>query len=121
MPFGDYTTPKAPTIPTFLQYLKTASPKGVEEKTKFAVEIIWLPGKFDNVTLQTHAFRYIATPNNPLYKDVQEYVSSLVESMPRLEIVIVSFEEKAIRILENAKKPIRWDPLGSNALKAIES
>lgn len=124
--FGTYDTPKMPVIPTFLQYLKTANRKGVENKTKFPVEIIWLPGKFDNVTLQTHAFRYVASPNNPLYGDIIDYADECWTEeatkpgtkYPRLEIVILDFDAKTIAVTENDKKLIVWEPLGANALKA---
>lgn len=123
--FGSYETPKMPTIPTFLQYLKTAHRKGIENKTRFPVEIIWLPGKFDNVTLQTHAFRYIATPDNALYKDVLEYANEIEgldkqapNNVPRLEIVITDFDKKVIDLVENTKVLIVWEAMGGNALKA---
>lgn len=123
--FGSYQTPKMPTIPTFLQYLKTAPRKGIENKTKYPVEIIWLPGKFDNVTLQTHAFRYIASPDNALYKDILEYSEEfwdvekqLLNKTPSLEIIIVNFDTRTIDLVENAKTLIVWEALGDNALKA---
>lgn len=119
MPFGKYATPKPPKAPTFLQYVKTANRKGVEGKTKFPVEVIWLPGMFDNVTLQTHAFRYVAEPNNPLYQDAIDYIDSLNDSAsPELQILIVDFDKKEIEIVENPKHEVIWTPLGSNAYKA---
>jgi hypothetical protein len=117
MPFGSYETPKPPTVPTFLQYVKTVSKKGIEGKTRFNVEIIWLPGKFDNVTLQTHAFRYVAEPNNQLYQDVIDYVDNLERQTSRLQIVITSFDKKTIEVTENPKDEIIWVPLGNNAFK----
>lgn len=123
--FGSYETPKMPKIPTFLQYLKTASKKAVEKKTKFSVELIWLPGKFDNVTLQTHAFRYIASPDNQLYKDLIDYAGEIqdldkqqLNKLPSLEIVITSFDAKTIDLLENEKVLVTWELMGENALKA---
>ena len=91
MPFGSYETPKPIALPTFLQYTKTCG-KGVQGKTKFGVEIIWLPGKFDNVTLQTHAFRYVCSSEHPLYDEVKRYIELVVVciSFKRLDRIIDS-------------------------------
>lgn len=118
MPFGTYDTPKPETKPTFNQFLKTVG-KGVEGKTKFQIEIIWLPGKFDNLTLQTHAFRYICNPDHPLYSELPQYVLQCVHtgSAPRLDIVIASVEERRISLFDNSKTIGEWEKLGSNAYK----
>lgn len=122
MPFGSYETPKPATVPTFLQYTKTCG-KGVQGKTKFGVEIIWLPGKFDNVTLQTHAFRYICDPDHPLYNEVKQYLNTVVagNSYKRLDIVIDSLENKTITVQESIKISGCWEELGSNAVKFKET
>lgn len=118
MPFGSYETPKPQQPPTFLQYIKTIG-KGVEGKTKFAIDIVWMPGKFDNVTLQTHAFRYACDPNHPLYAEVVQYFSLVVVGNlhPQLEIVIDSIEERRITVSESHRKRGEWEKLGSNAFK----
>jgi hypothetical protein len=122
MSFGTYETPKPPTTPTFLQYIKTIS-KGAEGKTKFAVEFIWLPGTFQNVTLQTHAFRYICDESHPLFSEIQQYFESEVprSNAPRLEIVISSIEDRTIEVSENNRKKGLWEKVGSNGLKFKES
>lgn len=122
MPFGSYETPKPVTVPTFLQYTKACG-KGVQGKTKFGVEIIWLPGKFDNVTLQTHAFRYICAENHPLYGEVKSYLSLVVVGSiyKRLDIVIDSIEEKTITVLESTRISGTWNSLGTNAFKFEET
>lgn len=118
MPFGKYETPKPTPTPTFLQYVKTIG-KGVEGKTKFQVDIVWFPGKFDNVTLQTHAFRYQCDPNHPLYTEMQEYIKNAVSTgvCPRLDIVVDSIEDRTIDLTENPKIKGTWEKLGSNAYK----
>jgi hypothetical protein len=121
MPFGKYETPKLPTIPTFLQYIKTCG-KGVETKTKFAVDVVWLPGKFDNVTLQSHAFRYICDNNHPLYEEVKRYFDIVVpgNNYPKLEIVIDSLEQRTISVSEATRKQGTWEKMGANAMKFKE-
>ena len=118
MPFGKYETPKPEPIPTFFQYLKMCG-KGVEGKTKFAVDIIWLPGKFDNVTLQTHAFRYICNPNHPLYEEVKQFFANMAleHEHPQLQIVITSLADRTIEVLEHPKGKGTWSKLGGNAMR----
>lgn len=118
MTFGKYEASKPVTVPTFLQFIKSCS-KGVEGKTKFQVDIVWLPGKFDNVTLQTHAFRFVCDPNHPLYEEMQAYLNAQIVSgsSPRLDIVIDSIEGREITLVENIKTKGTWEPLGSNAVK----
>lgn len=118
MPFGKYESPKPTPVPTFLQYIKTLG-KGVEGKTRFQVDIIWLPGKFQNVTLQTHAFRYQCSEDHPLYSEIIEYVGNDFNkgTRPRLDIVIHSIANRTIDLTENSKIKGRWEKLGSNAYK----
>lgn len=121
MSFGSYDTPKSPTKPTFFQYLKSAH-KNIEGKTKFGVEIIWLPSKFQNVTLQTHAFRYICNEDHPLYNESIEYCSTLDGSnmRQRLDITIDSIENKKITVSESTRKSGQWEKLGQTAWKFKE-
>jgi len=118
MPFGTYETPKPTPVPTFLQFVKTLA-KGAEGKTRFQVDIIWLPGKFQNVTLQTHAFRYQCSENHPLFTEMREYLVSQKDKnfSPRLDIVVDSIEERTITLSENQRVKGQWEKLGENAFK----
>lgn len=113
--------PKREKLPTFLQYLKTAKlSKGVENSTFFNIELIWLPSKFDNVTLQTHAFRYVITPEMPLYTPMVEYCENLPDDkIPQMGVTIVSLEEKTIKIVQHPKKLVEWETLGVNGVKFV--
>ena len=120
--FGQtYEASKPVQVPTFLQYCKSAS-KAVEGKTRFSIEIVWLPGKFNNVTLQTHAFRFICDESHPLYKGIQQYFESSDSSgsTARLDIVIDSLEERTITVHQNARKKGCWEKLGTTGMKFKE-
>ncbi len=122
MPFGSYEAPRPTPTPTFLQYTKTCG-KGVQGKTKFGVEVVWLPGKFNNVTLQTHAFRYICNEDHPLYGEVLRYfeLTKCGNSAPRLDVVIDSVEDKTITVSESTRVKGCWEKLGSNGFKFKEA
>jgi len=115
--FGQYDSPKTPKVPTIKQFMKTAS-KSIQGKTKFGVDLIWLPGQFDNVTLQTHAFRVIATNNHPLYKEVITYTSllELGNTHSRLDVIIDDIETELFSVVESSRVRGTWKKLGSNGL-----
>lgn len=117
----EITPPKPVKLPTFLQYLKTAKiSKGVENSTLFTIDLIWLPGQFDNVTLQTYAFRYILTPETALYQPVIDYCNDLPEGkIPQFGIYITSLETKAIRLGTHPKKQVGWERVGENGIKFV--
>lgn len=118
MKFGTYDTPKPEAKPTFNQFIKTCG-KGVEGKTRFQVEVVFLPGKFDNLTIQTHAFRYICDANHPLYNELPVYLQQCIleGKAPRLDVVIASIEERRISIFDDPKKMGQWEKLGSTVIK----
>ena len=130
MSFGSYQVPKPENKPTFLQYMKTKKlAPGVEGKTKYEVELIWLPGKFDNVTLVTHSFRYIASSNHPLYRDTIDWCDSVLSDLtdksnsnciaPMLYILIDSIKDKSISVHENPKIKMVASTVGSNGIKFV--
>ncbi len=118
MPFGSYEADKPAKLPTFLQYLKICS-KGVEGKTKFPVEVIWLPSKFQNVTLQTSAFRFICSETHPLYSELLEYFKDddVFSGAKQLHIVVSSIKEGTIEVGEASKVNGNWESLGKTAYK----
>lgn len=121
MPFGSYDAPKKEKTPTLLQFCKTAK-KAIVGKTKFGVQTIWLPGKFDNVTLQTHAFRVIVSNSHPLYSEVIEYSKIIVigNRYDRLDVVIDDLEDAKFSVVESTRVAVQWSKLGENGLSATE-
>ena len=64
--FGvDFKDEPAQKVPTYNQFLKRV---GRENATGlYLVNLIWLPGQFDNFTLQTDEFRLIVRSGTKLY------------------------------------------------------
>jgi len=118
MPFGNYEADKPVKVPTFLQYLKLCG-KGVENKTKFGVEIVWLPGEFKNVTLQTNAFRFICSEHHPLYSELLEYFKNddVFSGAKQIHIVVTSIKEATIEVGEANKVNGSWEQLSKTAYK----
>lgn len=64
--FGStFSEPPKEKKPTLLQYLKTT--KDVKFPFHSRIDLIWLPGTFNNFTLETELFRCSVTDRNPLY------------------------------------------------------
>lgn len=63
---GEYCEPPREKLPTLLQYLK--STKDVTFPLYSRIAYIWLPGSFNNFTLECEKFRVGIGDRNPLYK-----------------------------------------------------
>jgi hypothetical protein len=118
MPFGSYGVEEPVKVPTFLQFLKSAN-KAIEGKTKFGVDIVWLPGKFQNVTLQTHAFRLITSENHKLFNEIQEYFKQYDDDsiVQRLEVIVTSIEKRTFDVCEGTRNKGSWTLVGESGRK----
>lgn len=121
MVFGTHEAEMPKKVPTFLQFIKSCG-KGVEGKTRFGIEVVWLPGEYDNVTIQTHAFRFICSPNHLLYNGFQQYTSDikLEHTYKRVDIVVTSIRDATIELLESPRVKGNWSKMGKNAFKFKE-
>jgi hypothetical protein len=85
----------------------------------FLVDVIWLPGKFDNVTLQTHAFRIVWYPHNSEYSNALEHIKTLRgnNSSESMAVVITNAEENRFLIKTVPTSKGQWVSLGSTGLR----
>lgn len=112
---GDYDTPKPERKPTLLQYLKTAKITQGLKGTKFLIEVVFLPGKFDNVTLITHAFRIPLTPKHPLYAEFTK--SDILTELGKNAYAVQLLDGKGKFKIVSHSKSGRWEALGEYGLK----
>lgn len=119
--FTEYTNEKPKAIPSFTTFLKTAN-KGIVDRTRFGVEMIWLPGKFPNFTLQTHAFKISVSESNPLFNELKIFVEEEPRdgSSLRVDVIITDIEEGRYRLERSKKQKVKYSKVGTMALKAIE-
>lgn len=57
---------------TYLQFIKSA--KKAELKKDYQVSIVWVPGEWDNFTLETEFFRLRVPKTSPMYSALKEFV-----------------------------------------------
>ena len=115
MAFGKYDAPKSIKLPTFLQFLKS-KPKSFKPKASYPVDFVWLPGEYDNVTLQTDEFRYICNSEHPLYSDIIGYFDNNVlgDECSQVVVTIDSVKDKTIEVSLNTKKSGAWRKVGDS-------
>ncbi len=119
--FGKYQAESPKPLPSFSAFLKDKKDSKVLTQN-FGVEIIWVPGKYPNYTLQTHAFRLSISDKHPLYQALNDFMLDVGDDhqTKRIDIVITDAESKEFELRENAKKKVNWKWLGKTGYKATE-
>lgn len=111
----DVKPPKLPTIAQFVKQTKKPS-----SNPSLVIEIIWIPGKFDNYTLQTGKFRAIITPNHPFYKALGDIFRDQGIHAPPLKLRITDWETASYMLEESKGDKRVYKPMGNYGFK-IES
>lgn len=115
----EYVDTPPEKLPTLRQLIKTLPSNSKKLEQILTVDIIWLPGKFDNFTLQTHLFRYGVNEKNPLYADLYEVLKNEkgFNSVGCLGIRVCNREPITIKL--QPKKSIKgtWEELGKTGLR----
>lgn len=119
--FGKYQADTPKPLPSFTSYLKEHESSKVLSQ-HFGIEIIWVPGKFPNYTLQTHAFRLSISKNHPLFTALNDFMLDVGDDLvtKRFDIVVTDAESKEFELRENVKKKVQWKWLGRTGFKATE-
>lgn len=106
---------KPEKLPTLSQYIKrTAKTK---RKSTQRVLLIWLPGKFDNFTLQTELCRVIISPKHPLYGHLRAFNSAGNESNEiGFNLEITDFD-KASYMLVPHDRDGSWTAIGESGIR----
>ena len=106
---------KPPPLPTIAQFVrKTKEPKS---KPILTVSIVWLPGQFNNITLQTPEFRVIITPNNPLFEPLLSSLTNEDSEPIGIRIRITDWRTPKYQLEEAKGDNRKWVKLGQNGLK----
>ncbi len=105
---------KPKQLPTLSQYLKSCTK--VQLGQTFQVEIIWLPNKFSNFTLQTHAFRVRISESNAMYATLDSVTKHLTGDKTAWGIKVHEDKSGKYTIVPMEKKKGEWGPLGANGI-----
>ena len=108
----DYEDKKAKK-PTLRQYLKEL-PKDVKD-VKSAVHLVWLPGQWDNYTLQTEDFRVIVSRDHKLYRHLRDNLDAFTKGTQTLDVVVTDRAKVSFRLSVNDEKRGEWFFVGGDA------
>jgi hypothetical protein len=113
--FGVSTTDAKPEKkPTISQFIK--STKKPKANVRAIVNLVWLPGKFDNFTLVTDRFRAIITPKHVFYGGLQEFFANNETAETPIGIEITDWDKKAYMLYEPQASGL-WRELGNTGYR----
>lgn len=107
----DYSS-KEEKLPTIRQYLKEL-PKDVED-IKSTVRLIWLPGQWDNYTLQCDDFRIIIGRNHKLYGELRDNIDDFTRGFETLDVIVIDRAKVSYRLNRNQQERGEWFFIGSD-------
>lgn len=113
---SDVKPPKLPTISQFVK--KTKQPRS---KPLNVVEIIWIPGQFDNYTLQTKLYRVIIVPNHPFYEALGDIFRDEGIYAPVISIRITDWDKPSYMLEESKGDKRGYEPLSTLGYKLKRS
>ena len=102
--------------PTIAQYIKAN--KKPKARVRRVVDLCWLPGKFDNFTLQTDLFRVIITPRNVLYSGLQEFFANCETAETAIGVEIADWDKGSYMLYEPREKGL-WAELGNSGYRWV--
>lgn len=108
---------KPEKLPTISQYLKrTKEPKS---KPLSLVTLVWLPGKFDNFTLNTNLYRVIISPKHPFYGLLRDFFADSSTAETPIAIRITDWKLGSYQ-LEEPKSVGMWQELSTSGYRWVK-
>jgi hypothetical protein len=108
----DYSA-KEEKLPTIRQFLKEL-PKDAEN-IKSTVRLVWLPGQWDNYTLQCDDFRVVVNRKHKLYGQLRANIDAFTKGTQTLDVVITDRKSVSYRLNINPEETGEWFFIGGDA------
>jgi hypothetical protein len=108
----DYSA-KEEKLPTIRQYLKEL-PKDVTD-IKSTVRLIWLPGQWDNYTLQCDDFRVVVNRQHKLYGQLRSNVDDFTKGAKTLDVLVTDRAKVSYRLTVNNEESGEWFFIGGDS------
>lgn len=105
---------KKPTITQFIK--RTKEPKN---KPISLVEVVWLPGKFDNFTLVTDSYRVIISSKHPFYNLLSQFFGDSSTAETAIGVRITSWTDGSYCLEEPKNCSGLWQELGSTGYRFV--
>lgn len=100
-------------LPTLRQYLKEL-PKD-DTDIKSTVRLIWLPGQWDNYTLECENFRVVVNPKHSLYHQLLRNVDDFTKGARTLDVHVTDRAKVSYRLSVNQEVEGEWFFIGGSA------
>jgi hypothetical protein len=104
---------KEDKLPTLRQYLKEL-PKDVKDIAS-TVRVIWLPGQWNNYTLQCEHFRVIVNPKHNLYSSLRANLDEFTKGTRTLDVFVTDRAKVSYRLSINDSKTGEWFYIGGTS------
>lgn len=106
---------KPEKLPTISQFIKrTKEPKS---KPLNKVELVWIPRKFNNFTLQTSQYRVIVSSKHPFYGLLRDFFADSNTAETPIGIRITDWQKGSYMLEQPAKTYGLWRELGSSGYR----
>lgn len=102
--------------PTFAQFLKSLGKRKLRKQ--YLVLLVWVPGTWDNYTLETECFRLRITSTHPLYEQLKEGFEHLTLGEHTLAIQVTDRTRGNFKVIE-ATEEGSWQLIGDNGFKFL--
>lgn len=109
------TEPPKEKLPTLRQFVKELN-KDATGELLYGVRTIWLPGTWDNYSVETTAFRATISPGHGLYKALDESVIRFLDTETELLLQVVDVSTLTIRFVQ-ATNFGKWKRLGNAGVR----
>lgn len=107
--------PERPKKPTFKQFIKEL-PDNETTQLLYRIEVIWLPGQWDNYSVETDCFRYSVAKNHPLYQPIDENVIKWLDRDNGILFRVDDWKEGIVGLSES-QDFTRWERIGNAGVR----
>jgi len=107
---------KPEKLPTLLQFIRRS--KEPKSPVKRIVNLVWVPGKFDNFTLQTDKFRVIISNKHPFYSGLRNFFANCETAETPIGIEISDWTKGSYMLYEPKSKGL-WQELGNSGYRWV--
>ena len=108
---------KPEKLPTLSQYIK--SNKEPKSKPLHVVDLVWVPGKFDNFTLCTAVFRVVVSNRHPFYSLLKAFCADNSTAEVPIGIRITDWTGGSYQLEEPPRESGLWQELGNSGYRWV--
>lgn len=116
--FGIETKDAKPDkLPTIAQFIRRN--KRPKTNVKSVVQLCWIPGKFDNFTLQTERFRVIISKKHAFYTGLSEFFANSETAETPIAVEITDWDKGAYMLYEPKESGL-WQQIGNSGYRWVK-